>query len=142
MNQLQEQDEDDNNHQESTRRSTRNRAQRPQDEMDELNQHFEIESSDLSLEENNFDGHNGSCNDEIEALNNQITELKENIEALEQQIALDKMEIDALKHGNTDKSKAHQKFAALIEKLRAELADLQIRLTECKSLFPSLGRKS
>jgi chromosome segregation ATPase len=139
MNQLQEQDEEDDSYQESARRSTRNRPKRTQDE---INQYFETEPNDFSIEENNFDGHNGACNDEIEALNNQITELKEKIEALKQQATLDKLEIDALKHGNTDKSKAHQKYAALIEKLRTELADLQARLTDCKFLFPSLGRKS
>ena len=142
MNQLQEQDDEDDNYQEGARRSTRNRSKRTQDEM---NQFFETEPIDLFSsidEENNFDGHNGACNDEIEALNNQITELKEKIEALEQQATLDKLEVDALKHGSTDKSKAHQKFTALIEKLRTELADLQARLTDCKSLYPSLGRRS
>jgi chromosome segregation ATPase len=139
MNQLQEQDDEDDNYQEGARRSTRNRPKRTQDEM---NQYFEREPIDLPIQEDNFDGHNGACNDEIEELNNQITELKEKIEALEQQATLDKLEIDAMKHGNTDKSKAHQKFTALIEKLRTELADLQARLTDCKSLFPSLGRKS
>jgi chromosome segregation ATPase len=139
MNQLQEQDDEDDNYQEGARRSTRNRSKRTRDEM---NQYFETEPIDLPFEENSFDGHNGACNDEFEALNNQITELKEKIEALEQQATLDKLEIDAMKHGNTDKSKAHQKFAALIEKLRIELADLQARLTDCKYLFPSLGRRS
>lgn len=139
MNQLQELEDEDDNYQEGARRSTRNRPKRTRDEM---NQYFETEPNDLSIEENNFDGHDGACNDEIEALNNQITELKEKIEALEQQTRLDKLELDALKYGNTDKSKSHQKFAALIEKLRTELADVEVRLTDCKFLFQSLGRKS
>lgn len=83
---------------------------------------------------NDFYPHNGACNDEIEALNNQITTQKQVIGAMEQQAALDKLEIDALKDTNTDKSLAYQKFVALIEKLRGELEDLHAKLAECR--FP------
>lgn len=92
-------------------------------------------------EGDDFDLQNSVLADEIETLNNQITAQKEKITALEQQIALDKQEIAALKHSNTDKSKAYQEFQELIEQLRAELGDLQKRLTECKSLLLPLIEK-
>jgi hypothetical protein len=91
---------------------------------------------------NDFYPHNGACNDEIEALNNQITSQKQVIGAMEQQAALDKLEIDALKGSNTDKSKAYQKFVALIEKLRGELEDLHAKLAECKfRALPFIAQK-
>jgi chromosome segregation ATPase len=135
---LQEQDDETDNYEEGARRSKRHKQQLSEelviDEDDE-----DEEQDDLQpLEDNNFDPHNGACNGEIEALNNQITVQKQELAALEQQAELDKLQVDALKHGNTDKSKAHQKFAALIEKLRTELEDLQARLAECRPMFPYL----
>ncbi|KAH8784309.1 hypothetical protein BGZ57DRAFT_883421 [Hyaloscypha finlandica] len=82
------------------------------------------------MDNNNFDPHR-ACNEEIEALNNQITTQKEKIAALEQQAANHKLQIDALNHSNTDKSPKYQKFSALIDKLKTELEDLQTRLFEC-----------
>lgn len=76
------------------------------------------------------------CNEEIEALTNQITAQKEKIVALEQQAALDAQQIDALSHSNTDKSQKYQKLTALINNLRAELEHLQTRLLECRFLIP------
>jgi chromosome segregation ATPase len=84
---------------------------------------------------NDFYPDNVAYDDEIEALNNQITSLKQEIAALEQQAALDKLEIDALKENNTNKSEAYKKFVALVEKLRAELEGLHAKLAECKSTF-------
>jgi len=95
------------------------------------------EDSPLPMDNNNFDPHR-ACNEEIEALNNQITTQKEKIAALEQQAANHKLQIDALNHSNTDKSPKYQKFSALIDKLKTELEDLQTRLFECKLFVPQI----
>jgi chromosome segregation ATPase len=140
--QLREQGDETDNYEEGARWSKRHKQQLSEEWVNGEDDEGEEQDDLQPLEDNNFDPHNGTCNDEIEALNNQITAQKQELAALEQQAELDKLQIDALKHGNTDKSKAHQKFAALIEKLRTELEALQARLAECKSTFPSLSEES
>jgi chromosome segregation ATPase len=97
------------------------------------------EDSPLPMDDNDLDPHR-AYNEEIEALNNQIITQKERITALEQQAANDTLQIDALNHSNTDKSQKYQKFSALIDKLKAELEDLQTRLFECKLFVPQIYR--